>query len=172
LVLLWLLLSHEAKASWFLTGSGHGTLLSGLGAGSLLAVRFGGGVGGGWRAAERWGVVGGVEWNGWVATELSRAQVLRGALNVGVGPELRWAEDRVRASLRLGPSVLLTRTLLDAPGSVGLFVDLTPAQFAWRVGALRVTLSALSVSIVAPVLRGIPLVDVQFRSTVGLEGVL
>lgn len=160
---------EPGSPTWFGGVEAHGTLLGGIAERSLLSVRFGGAVRGGRRFTGRWGVVGLVESNLWLATELSRARVLRGALNVGVGPELRWAGEHLRASLLVGPSILLTPTLLDAPGSVGLFIAMNPAQLAWGTGPVRVTLSVLSLSIVAPVLRGIPLVDVQFRTTVGVE---
>ncbi|MCA2981784.1 MAG: hypothetical protein INH41_01140 [Myxococcaceae bacterium] len=159
----------EAPPGWFAGLEAHGTLLSGVAERSLLGVRFGGALRGGRRFEGHWGLAGLVESNLWLATELSRARVLRGALNLGVGPEFRWVGDHLRASLLVGPSILLTPTLLDAPGSVGVFVTVTPAQLAWAVRSLRITLSVLSLSIVAPVLRGIPLVDVQFRTTVGVE---
>ena len=112
-----------------------------------------------------------MDWS-WIARTNHRAigSIVQGALNVGVGGELLYFEQRARASVAVGPSVLLFDSGLDDAGTTGIFVDVRPVALRWRFHD-RVTLQVdpLTFTVVAPVLERIPLVLVEYRTVVGLE---
>lgn len=116
-----------------------------------------------------WAVVASIEHALWRAPELG-GQAWQHAINVGVGVERYHRSGLLRTMLLVGPSFLARSNDLDDKGEVGLFVDLRPLGFNWRFGdrwALVVDL--FHITLVAPVLSGVPLVDFQFRSTIGIE---
>jgi len=135
----------------------------------MLAPSFGYGL----RAGYRWGLLGAflqVEHNIWRTTEYKR-ETVPGALNIALGGELNYGGGFVRTSLALGPSILLYDTLLDPAASAGIFVEVRPVGLRWRVGEhLAIGLDPLTFDVVAPVLSGIPLVYVQYRTVLTLEG--
>lgn len=105
----------------------------------------------------------------WRAPELG-GQAWQHAINVGIGIERYHRSGLLRTMVLVGPSVLARSNDLDDKGKVGLFLDLRPLGFNWRFGdrwALVVDL--FHMTLVAPVLQGVPLIDFQFRSTVGVE---
>ena len=62
-------------------------------------------------------------------------------------------------------------TQLDSAGGVGMFLDLRPIGIKWDVKRhFRLGLDPLSFAMVAPVLDGIPLVQIQYRTTFWMEG--
>ncbi|HZH78919.1 MAG TPA: hypothetical protein VEY88_23025 [Archangium sp.] len=152
----------------FVRVEGHGSLLSDAANRSILSGAYGAAVAAGARTG-RWGFFGQVELNQWSNLEVSGAPV-QGVLNVGAGAELRVAEDFIRSSITVGPSILLHDTPLDRAGHVGVFIDIRPAAFRWRLTPRwLVSLDPLSFVLVAPVLGGIPLIQPQYRSTLGVE---
>lgn len=122
----------------------------------------------GWRW-ENVGVFVQGEQNLWGTREFERS-IAQGALNVGVGGDLLYFEQRARASIAVGPSLLLFDSGLDDAGTTGIFVDVRPVALRWRFHD-RVTLQVdpLTFTVVAPVLERIPLVMVEYRTVVGLE---
>ncbi len=128
------------------------------------------GVRGGIRDA-RWGLFGSMEaaiW--WVPTGTVDETALQSALNIGLGGELLYADGYVRSSLVLGPSILLQGSELDEPGDVGFFLEFRGAGLRWAFdGPYVLVADPLSFSLIMPSLGGIPLVEIEYRSTVGLE---
>jgi hypothetical protein len=95
----------------------------------------------------------------------SRDQVM--ALNVGPGVGLTYAKDRIRSSLAAGLSVLVVPTDIDPSGSLGVFLDLRPIVVRWPLYARTwIGVCPLSFSLTAPVLTGIPLVQVEYRTSI------
>ena len=93
------------------------------------------------------------------------------ALNLGAGVALDHAGGRLRTSLALGTSLLVVPTDIDHVPSAGVFVDLRPLGFVWPIRTgVRIGLVPLSLTVAMPVLTGIPLVSLQYRTTVSLEG--
>lgn len=91
-------------------------------------------------------------------------------MNVGVGVGLSYFERHMRASLAIGPSILLTPSQLDDAGAVGIFLDLRPAGFRWPVGEhVVVELNPLTFAIVMPTMTGIPLLYFTYRTALLLE---
>ena len=158
----------EGTQVWFVAVDGSISLFSDSTERSVLGNAFGYGV----DVGGRWGIWGGyvhVEHNLWISNELS-TQVTNGALNIGVGGEYHWHEGRGRTSLAAGPSVLLFDTLLADAGETGFFLDLRPTGLRFDVGDdLTITTDPLTFTVVAPVLSGIPLVVIQYRSVITLE---
>lgn len=135
---------------------------------SLVEASFGYGLRGGYRW-ERWGVHGLVEHDMWVTTEHER-DVVYGALNLGAGGEISWFDGRAHTSLALGASVLLFDTFLDSAGTTGFFLELQPLGVRWPLAARwDLVLDPLSFHVLVPVTDAIPLVKVEYRTTLAVE---
>lgn len=170
LLLLCLSGAANAQSSWsrYADVEVHGTLLNGTPSAPLLGVNSGWAVRGG-VLHSGWGAFLQVEQSLWQGTEYG-ARMVPGALSLGVGGELRFADGLVRSSLAVGPSLLLFDTQIDKAGHVGVFLDVRPLGLRWPLGRhVTLGLDPLSFAIVAPVLSGIPLVRVQYRTTLGME---
>jgi len=145
------------------------SLLSDAAEKALLAGSFGYAVRGGYRWSD-WGLFLHVEHNNWLTTELD-TEVVNGAINIGLGGDLTYARGFVHTSLALGASILAFNTALDPAGTTGFFMDLHPVGLRWTVHEYLVLgLDPITFSIVAPVLGGIPLIEIQYRTTLFLEG--
>jgi hypothetical protein len=155
------------REGW-IAATGHFSLLESAVTQSLVEASFGYGLRGGYRFG-RWGVFAQAEHNLWVATELRR-RVSQGAVNAAIGVEVFYFGGFARTSLAAGPSVLVTDTLLDEKGSVGLFIDGRPIGVHFPIGEhFAITFDPLHIALVAPVLTGIPLAMVQYRTDLALE---
>lgn len=146
----------------------HGSFLSDVADRSQIQNTFGYGlqVGHRWR---RWGVFIRAEQNLWLASELSR-DLEMGAANVGAGVDVVYYEGRMRSALSVGASVLLFETAFDEAGRTGFFVDLRPTGFRWPVGRnATIEWDPLTFTLVAPVLSGIPLLMLEYRTALSVE---
>lgn len=166
--------AHDEQATgdanyWRFVGalSIHGSLLSSVAGRSTLDLTYGG--------ALRFGARHGsnqltfvADYSGWQSLE-DRSVITFGTLNLAAEYTRTFFSDVVAVSLAVGPSILLTDTLLDDAGSVGLFIDLRPAGFRWRMTHVNIGLDPLSFTVVAPVLGALPLVRVQYRTTLTVE---
>ncbi|MFT5352826.1 MAG: hypothetical protein ACI9KE_000023 [Polyangiales bacterium] len=161
--------AKEDARDWRFVGafSIHGSLLSSVAGRSTLDLTYG--------AALRFGARRGsnqlaflIDYSGWQSLE-DRSVITFATINLAAEYTRTFFSDVVAASLAAGPSILLTETLLDDAGSVGLFVELRPAGFRWRTKHINIGLDPLSFTIVAPVLGALPLVRVQYRTTLTLE---
>ncbi|MFT5356690.1 MAG: hypothetical protein ACI9KE_003915 [Polyangiales bacterium] len=105
----------------------------------------------------------------WRVPEIGR-RTWQTAVNIGFGIARYHRSGLLRTMFLVGPSILTRANDLDPAGSVGLYVDLRPLGFSWRFSD-RVALVAdlLYMTLVAPVLTGVPLIDFQFRSSIGIE---
>lgn len=152
----------------FVQVEGHASFLSDVRDEAVLSSTFGYGVRGGYRFG-RWGVFAHIEQNMWLALEQGD-QVVDGALNFGLGAEFIYADGFVRTSVVLGPSVLLFDTTLDDAGATGLYAELRPAGLRWALQDwLFLSLDPLTFALVMPVLDGIPLVRIEYRTVLATE---
>lgn len=118
---------------------------------------------------ERFGVLVKADWNRWINTQKDPL-FTNGALNLGIGAEYWYLDGRARSAVVVGPSVLLFRTVLDDVGTTGLFLDLYPTTLCWSLsGPLHLRLDPLSFHVVAPVIDVIPLIFLEYRTSVALE---
>jgi hypothetical protein len=146
----------------------HGSLLSDVPNRSLATATAGYGARAGVRGT-RWGAFLQLEQNAWRGMEAAKG-FDAGALNIALGGELHFADGRCRTALGLGTSTLLFRTVLDAPGTTGLFVDVRPVGLRWELPrGFTLQFDPLTVAIVAPVLGGIPLVQLEYRTLLSVE---
>lgn len=146
----------------------HGSLLSDVPNRSLAAATAGYGARAGLRGS-RWGAYLQVEQNAWRGVEAARG-FDAGTFNAALGGELQFAEGRCRTALALGTSTLLFRTALDAPGTTGLFVDVRPVGLRWSLPrGFTLQFDPLTAAIVAPVLGGIPLLQLEYRTLLSVE---
>jgi len=157
-----------AYNSFWLTPEFHVSILNDVRDRSLAGDTFGYGLRAGYRW-ENWSVFVQVEQNMWRAMELEH-KVDQGALNIAVGAEISYLGGYVRSSLAMGPSVLMFETLLDDPGEVGVFLDFRPVGLRWPITTwFGIAADPISFAVVAPVLDAIPLVMVEYRTTLGFE---
>jgi len=146
----------------------HYSILTELADRSDLVPAFGYGLKGGYR----WGFVGlflQFEQDFWIGTEFD-VRVTQGAYNIAVGVDFTYFEGRAHTSIAVGPSILAFDTPLDSRGSVGWFLDFRPIGLQWDVHRfVRLGLDPLSFAVVAPSLDGVPLVQIEYRTTFYLE---
>lgn len=169
-LLLLLLVSTCARAERLVTldVESHGTFFNTGSGVPLIGFNFGWAVRGGARFGA-WGAFVHAEQSLWQGTEYA-AHVVPGTFNAALGAEHRFARGLVRSSLALGVSVLLFDTPIDRRGTAGLFVDVRPLGLRWQLDRnFGIGVDPISLAIAAPVLSGIPLVRVQFRTTLVLE---
>jgi hypothetical protein len=91
-------------------------------------------------------------------------------LDLGVGARYDYGGGRLRSSVAAGGTLLAVPTDLDAAGIFGAFVDVRPVAYAWPLGkGVRFGVVPLSLTLAVPVLTGIPLVSIQYRTTIFAE---
>jgi hypothetical protein len=118
----------------------------------------------------KWGVGGVVEANFFRQKNLADGDDHFAALLVGVDGEVLAANGWIRSRVGGGLAVVLSGTELDEPGKTGFYADIKPGGIRFVVGdAMRLTFDPLSMAILVPDASGIPLVDIQYRSTLSLE---
>lgn len=118
----------------------------------------------------KWGVGGSIEANFFKQEDLTGSDDQYAALLIGVDGEVLAANGWVRSRVGGGLAVLLKGTELDEPGNTGFYLDIKPGGFRFEVAdAMRLTFDVLSMTVLLPDASGIPLVDVQFRSSLSLE---
>ncbi len=111
-----------------------------------------------------------VEPNFWRSPTLDDDEELVMAVNMGVGGEVLSLHGFVRTSLAFGPSVFAIPTEIDEGGEVGFFLDFRPAGLRWSLAERYILgFDPLSFAVVMPVLTGIPLVEIQYRTSIYLE---
>lgn len=157
-----------AARALFVAAEVHGSLLSDVPNRSIATATAGYGVRAGVRGA-RWGAFLQVEQNAWRGVEAASAWDA-GTFNAALGGELRFADGRCRTALAVGTSTLLFRTPLDPAGSTGLFLDVRPVGLRWELPrGFSLQLDPLTAAIAAPVLGGIPLIQLEYRTLLSLE---
>jgi hypothetical protein len=91
-------------------------------------------------------------------------------LDLGVGARYDYGGGRLRSSVAAGATVLAVPTDIDEAGAVGAFADVRPLAYAWPLApGLRLGLVPLSLTLAVPVLTGIPLVSIQYRTMIFAE---
>ena len=92
------------------------------------------------------------------------------ATNIGVGGEILSAGGMLRTSLSFGPSILTIPPKVDEAGKVGIFFDLRPIGCRFRLSRVLVLgVDPLSFNVTVPVLTGIPLIEIEYRTSVYVE---
>ncbi len=148
----------------------HGSILSDTRDRGLLSGRFGYSARGGYRY-KGYGAYVVLEHNMWLTVE-NDVDVVQGAVNLGFGFEATYGGDGfVRTAFAVGPSFLAWDTALDDAGTTGVYFDLHPVGLRWAIHRhLVIGLDPIGFAIVMPVLDGIPLIDVQYRTDLYIEG--
>lgn len=163
----------EESPWWYPTGGycfleSQSSLLSDAPEHSVLAQTFGYGGACGARWGD-WGLFLLLEHNLWRTSELEDS-VVPGAVNLAVGVDFRFANGLVHTTMAAGPSFLAYDTLLDKAGSTGVFVEFRPLGLRIDIGqGFFLGIDPLVFAMVAPVLTGVPLVFVQYRTIGFLE---
>jgi hypothetical protein len=105
-----------------------------------------------------------VEYGRWGSYELGE-DLVNHLLNVGIGIGFNFFKGRMRASFAAGPSVLLTDTMETKAGKTGFFIDLRPLGFRFPLGRWFIVFNAVTFSFVMPIVTGIPLIYMRYRTT-------
>lgn len=165
---LLLLVPLPAAAGLSVGVEGHAALLSGAQRQPLVDPSMGWGVRLGLGARDGWGAFVQVEQNIWIPTQ--SLTPFPGVLNAGVGVEHRFAGGLMRSAVAVGTSTLLFDTALDSVGDTGLYLDVRPLGLRWSpTGFLTIGLDPLSLVVAAPVMTGLPLVRIQYRTSLSTE---
>jgi hypothetical protein len=91
-------------------------------------------------------------------------------VDLGAGARLDYAGGRLRSSVAAGATLLAVPSDVDKAGTLGAFVDVRPVAYAWPLGqGARLGVVPLSLTLAVPVLTSIPLVSIQYRTTVFVE---
>jgi hypothetical protein len=153
----------------FVRAEGHLSLLSEAGdTGRRLTRAFGGAVEAGWRW-DGWGAFLDVSPNFWLSSEDEGGET-QGVLDLGLGGEALYGGGLLHTTVAAGASILLLETFIDEPGQVGFYLDVHPVGLRWQVGDGHVLgLDPLSLAVQAPALDGIPLLEVQYRTSLTWE---
>lgn len=159
------------RSAPFVAAEGHASLLSDAVNQSIFNLTYGAAVRGGYQF-DAWSPFAMLEVNVWQSVEIRGGQT-HPVLDAGVGIAHLFGDGLVRSSVAAGVSILLRDTALDDAGSLGFFTELRPVGLRWAVSRhVVVGLDPLTFALVAPVLDSIPLVRVQYRTVLSLEGVL
>ena len=161
--------TQDASRHWVAGIDGGGSLLSLVTTGNATrTLTTQEGVYVGWRAG-RWGLLLRAEHTLWRIAEGDRNRTQH-ALDLAAGLERFHSSGLLRFALYVGSSTLLRSNRLDDPGQPGFFLDLRPIGLFFDLrGRWRLGVDPLHFALVAPTLSGVPLVEVQFRSSVLLE---
>jgi hypothetical protein len=90
--------------------------------------------------------------------------------DLGIGARLDYGGGRLRSSLAAGATLLAIPGDVDTAGTLGAFVDVRPLGFVWPLGSgVRLGVVPLSLTLAVPVLTGITLVSIQYRTTIFAE---
>ena len=124
------------------------------------------GVRGGLRWGN-WGVFAQIEPAYWLVSNPLGGEELQGALNIGIGGEKFSVDGFIRTALSVGPSILVNAGEVDKPGTTGFYFELRPAGLRWQIAEnFVVGFDPILLSLMMPVLEGIPLIELEYRTTV------
>lgn len=93
-------------------------------------------------------------------------------LDLGLGLRYDYAGGRLRSSVAAGGTLVAVPSDVDKAGTFGAFADVRPLCFVWPVAQMagtRIGVVPLSLTLAIPVVTGIPLVSIQYRTTVFAE---
>ena len=93
-------------------------------------------------------------------------------LDLGLGLRYDFAGGHLRSSVAAGGTLLVVPSDVDKSGTFGAFGDVRPLAFVWplaQVPGTRIGVVPLSLTLAIPVVTGIPLVSIQYRTTVFAE---
>lgn len=146
----------------------HGSMVSDVLTRRKDTTGAGLGLRAGWRP-ERFGVFFLAEGAFW-RNQYADRRAVESAVNIGPGVDLVFREGFVRVALAAGVSVLTRDNPIDDAGSTGVFLDARVGGFRWALGERSaILLDPLAFQVMMPVLSGIPMVEIRYRTVLGLE---
>ena len=109
------------------------------------------------------------ELNGW-NNLVNDEEIHEKALNIGTGIHIYLFQKRVRMSISGGLAIMLSNNALDDAGKTGFYVDLRPGALTWPIDRhISFNFDFLTLNFVAPVLDGIPLLIIEYRTVLSLQ---
>ena len=111
----------------------------------------------------------GVEHNYWLDGVSIDPGFPDSVLNIAAEGALLSFRQRVRHAVALGTSTMLFDTALEDRGHTGLYLEAKPVGLRIPLAqGWRIEVEPLNVALMAPVLDGIPLFQLAYRTTVGV----
>jgi len=159
----------QGDRNLFIQADGHVAVFNDAPDRQFLSGGLGYGLRAGWRWSKRLGafIQGGHA--AWFKTGHDR-KITPGVLNVGVGLETRFFDDRLRTSLAGGSSTLLFDTTLDSTGTTGWFANLRPAGLRWSLGERAAfQLDPVTFMVMQPVTTRPRLTKIEYQTVLALE---
>ena len=118
---------------------------------------------GAWRASFD------TEFNLWRSEDVEDESDFFGAMLSGFGLERVSLHGALRTRISAGLAVLLEGSETDERWGTGFYLDVHPVGFRWPFEFGALGLDPLSFVVIVPEARGIPIVDVQYRTTFYME---
>ncbi|MFN3200477.1 MAG: hypothetical protein ACE366_18910 [Bradymonadia bacterium] len=162
--------AERGEDTVFLQGELYTSVLTETDEGARLANAFGGSIKAG-RRWGRWGVFGQIEQSAWRSPGVEEGEFeLYGALNIGPGGEVLFADGLARTSVAVGLSMLNWSTPTDEAWQKGVFLDVRPGGFRFEIDdRWLINVDPISFTLLMPALDGIPLVEFEYRTTIVAE---
>jgi len=90
--------------------------------------------------------------------------------NFGLGFEAVYFNRHIRSAISAGMAVLIKEAVPDPEGTMGFYLDLIPAGYVFHPrNHLNLVFTPISLYIGIPSLKGIPLVVIQYRTSLTVE---
>ncbi len=110
-----------------------------------------------------------IEYNSWEDI-YDEDNIIQNAFNFGMGGEFIYFKQRARSSLSLGGAIKLNDNALQESGNIGIYFDIRPVGILFHISDfINIVFDPLSLNIEAPVLKGVPLIVIEFRTIIGVE---
>lgn len=137
--------------------------------GSLRSTTGTLGLRGGYRTSE-WGYYLTLEESIWQTQAKGNDTHVEVATNFGAGFEAFHFGGAARTAFTLGLSLLSRGNEINDAGELGFYFDVRPVAVRWALTEeLTLTADPVHMVVMLPVLSGIPLVEVQYRTTIAIE---
>lgn len=119
---------------------------------------------------DRYGLGLGAELNTFRTKTLSNTDDIQGAMLLGFDTSVLSGQGYVRSFASFGLAVLMEGGEIDEPGEVGFFAEIRPVVIRFLADEdVIIAWAPAAAGVLVPDPTGIPLVDMQFRTTVGVE---
>lgn len=91
-------------------------------------------------------------------------------LNTGGGASIQYFDKKMSAMLCLGPSILLTKSFQNNPGTTGIFAEIRPAGFHFQLAKISFQIYPITLAWIMPIMQNIPLIYIQYRTAISIGG--
>ena len=169
-------LDEGREAYWWISGQLHSAILSDIVDRSSNDLTFGEAITVGRRWPSGMGGFLQLDVTSWNEAVLSEGiddpfdKEYQTSVNLAIGVEKLWLNNRVRSSFAAGATMVMRRTRLDIPGTIGGWIDFRPVGLRFVLSSrIALAIDPLTLTVLLPVTSGIPLILIHFRTAVAIE---